>query len=141
MAIAGPLRYQNQRMQILIVDRSIAIIERLEELIVESGKPVSVNRAVSFEEAKKALKKVKYDALLLDINLPGNESQKLLKEVNKTSRETCVILLFTYIDSHIQQHYRSLGVDFFFDKYYDFEKICELLCALLHPNRESDLKT
>lgn len=117
-------------MLVLIVDGSARIIERLEEMIAEEGNITAVHSTVSFEEAKKLFKENIYDAVLLDIDLPGNESLKLLKEIKSTSEETCVIILFTHIDSYIQKQYESLGVDFFFDKYYEFEKICGLLCSL-----------
>ena len=117
-------------MRVLIVDSSVRIIERLEEMIAEAGNITAVHSTVSFEEAKKLFKENKYDAVLLDIDLPGNESLKLLKEIKSTGEETCVIILFTHINSYVQQQCESLGVGFFFDKYYEFEKICGLLCSL-----------
>ncbi len=116
-------------MQVLIVDSSIQIIERLEEIISEAENIIAVHGAVSYEEAKKLFKENKHDVVLLDINLRGNESLKLLREIKKTHGETCVIILFTHIDNYIQEQFKSLGADFFFDKYYDFEKISELLAV------------
>ena len=113
-------------MPILIVDSSIRIIERLEEIILETENTTVLHRAVSYLEAKKLLKENKYDTLILDIDLPENGSVKLLKEIRKTNEKTCVIILFTQINYYIHKQYKSLGADFFFDKYYDFEKIFEL---------------
>jgi two-component system OmpR family response regulator len=121
-------------MLILIVDSSVPIIERLEEMISEAGNITAIQRAVSSEEAKKLFKENKHDAVLLDIDLPGNESLKLVKEIKNSSEETCVIILFAHIDNYIQKQCESLGVDFFFDKYYEFEKICGLLCSLSFIN-------
>ena len=117
-------------MLILIVDSSIQIIERLEELISESGNIITIHKAVSYEEARKLFKENKHDAVLLDIDLPGNKSLKLVREIKKTAGETCVIILSIYMDNYIQDHWKSLGADFFFDKYYDFEKISGLLSSL-----------
>ena len=117
----------NIKMQVLIVDSSIQIIERWKEIVSEAGNIAAIHTAVSYEEAKKLLKENKYDAVLLDIDLPGNKSLKLAREIKTAPEETSVILLFTHIDDYIQEQCKSLRVDFLFDKYYDFEKICGLL--------------
>ena len=117
-------------MQVLIVDSSAGIIERLEEIISETKKITAIHRAVSYEDAKILYKKNKYDVVLLDINLPRNKSLKLLKEIKKTGSKTCVIIMFTHMDNYILEQYKSLGADFFFDKYYDFENIGGLLETL-----------
>jgi DNA-binding NarL/FixJ family response regulator len=117
-------------MLILIIDNSIQIIERLEEIISETKKISAIHRALSYEDAKILYKKNKYDAVLLDINLPQNKSLKLLKEIKKTGSKTCVIMMFTHMDNYIMEQYKTLGADFFFDKYFDFEKIDWLLDTL-----------
>jgi DNA-binding NarL/FixJ family response regulator len=116
-------------MQVLIVDRAIGVIERLEEIIAEAKHITAIHKAVSYEEAKKLVDETRYDAILLDIDLPGNDSLKLLKEIRKISEKTFVVIMFTHVDSYIMKQCRSIGVDFIFDKYYDFEKIRELLAA------------
>ncbi|MCW3119384.1 MAG: response regulator transcription factor [Chitinophagaceae bacterium] len=121
-------------MLILIVDNSLQIIERLEEIILEAQNITAIHSAVSYEEAKKLYKENKHDMVLLDIGLPGNESLKLLKEIKKAEGETCIIILFNHIDNRIEEEYKSLGVDFFFDKYYDFEKICGVIDGLSFMN-------
>jgi DNA-binding NarL/FixJ family response regulator len=112
-------------MLILIIDSSVQIVERLEEIISEAGNITAVHRALSYEEAKKLIEENKYDVVLLDIDLPANESLKLLREIKKADEETCVIILSFHMDNYIRAQY--LEADFFFDKYYDFEKICGLL--------------
>ncbi|HKB45555.1 MAG TPA: response regulator [Chitinophagaceae bacterium] len=114
-------------MLVLIIDSSVLIVERLEEIISATENITTIHRAVSYEEAKKLFRENKHDAVLLDIDLPGNESVKLLREIKKAGGETCVIMLFIYMDNYTQEKYKSLGADFFFDKYYDFEKISGLL--------------
>ena len=123
----GPLGYQNIKMLILIVDSSILIIERLEEIISGTKNITTIHKAVSYEQAKKLFNKNKHDVVLLDIDLPGNESLKFLKEIKKTGGGTCVIILFSHSDNYIQEQWKYLGADIFFDKYYDFEKISSVI--------------
>lgn len=138
--IASSLWYQTTRMLILIIDSSIQIIERLEEIISEDENGTTIHRAVSAKEVKKLFGKNMYDLVLLDMDLPGNESLKLLKEIKKTDGKICVIILFAHIDNYIQEQCKSLGVDFFFDKYYDFDKITGLLRSLSFKYTEDDFE-
>lgn len=117
-------------MKILIVDSSIQIIERLEEILSEAENITVIYRATSYEEAKKLFKENKHDVVLLDIKLPGNKALKLLKEIKKNRGKTCVIILFTEINNYILELFQFLGAEFFFDKYYDFEKICGVINTL-----------
>ncbi|MCW3119394.1 MAG: response regulator transcription factor [Chitinophagaceae bacterium] len=115
-------------MLVLIVDRSIEIIERLEEIISEAESITAIHKAFSLEQARGIFKENVYDAVLLDMDLPGDESVKLLEEIKNIRKETRVIILYNHIDDYIRERCKYLNVDFFFDKYYDFEKICGLLC-------------
>ena len=112
-------------MRILIVDRSAQIIERLEEIIAEACNITAIHGAVTYEEAKKLCMENTYEVVLLDIDLP--ESLKLVKEIKKTGGNSCIIIQFTHIDTYTRERCKLAGVDFFFDKYYDFEKISGLL--------------
>jgi len=112
---------------LLIVNNCILIIDRLEELISESRINTTIHKAFSYEDTIKLLGENLYDAVLMDIDLPGNNLLSLLHEIKTSSLGTCVILFFSHIDSYSVEKYRSMGVDYFYDKHYDFEKICDLL--------------
>jgi DNA-binding NarL/FixJ family response regulator len=117
-------------MLVLIVDSSVQIIDRLEDLLLDAKNITNIHRAVSLIEAKKLFSENMHDAVMLDIDLPENESFVLLKEIKKTSKKTCVIMLSTCMDNYILEHCKSLEADFFFDKYYDFEKIRGVIDAM-----------
>lgn len=110
-------------MEILIVDSSIQIIERLGELISEEENIKTIYRAVSYKAASELFNETKPDVVLLDIGLPQNKSVDLLKEIKAANNKTVVIVLSIHVDEGTKQKYKSLGIDFFFDKYNDFEKI------------------
>lgn len=110
-------------MQVLIVDSSIQIIERLEEILAEEENIDGIVSAVSYEEATKLINEKKPDVVLLDCSLPANGSLKLLKEINETCSKTSVIILSIQEHNYIYEKCRLPGVDFFLDKYYGFEKI------------------
>ena len=123
-------------MKVLIVDSSIRIMERLEEILSEAENITAIHRALSYEEAIKLFKENKHDAVLLDIYLPGNESFKLLKEIKQTGFKTSVIILSIQTDNYVQERCKLLGADFFFDKYNDFEKIPGVINAIAGNNNK-----
>lgn len=117
-------------MVILIVDSSIQIIERLEEILSEAENITAIHKAVSYQEAAKLFKEIKHDLVLLDSGLPGNGWIDLLKEIKGTSSTTPVIVLANHLDNHNKEKCKFLGADFFFDKYHDFEKIPRVINAI-----------
>src|ERR1700682_5481211 len=106
-------------MMVLIVDSSLQIIDRLEDLLLDAENITNIHKAVSYKEAKKLFMENMHDAVMLDIELPENESFTLLKEIKKTARNTCVIILSATINSYLLEQCKSMEADFFFDKYYD----------------------
>ena len=110
-------------MKVLIVDSSVMIIERLEEILTETGNISVFLKAESYVEASKLFKDNKPDAVLLDCSLRENGSQKLLKEFKKEGSKTMVIILTIREDIYMREQCKLLGADFIIDKFYDFEKI------------------
>ncbi|MEP7237596.1 MAG: response regulator [Ferruginibacter sp.] len=114
-------------MQVLIVDNSLLIIHRLEELLSETANISRMYRAAFYKEALELFMLNKPDIVVLDIGLPQNASYQLLKEIKKANPETVVIILSIHIDEYTQQQCSILGADFFFDKYHEYEKISEVI--------------
>jgi len=117
-------------MRILIVDSSVQIMERLEEMLLESATVTEIDKAVSYPGAEILFKQNKPDILLLDIYLPENDSLNILKEINKSRCPPIVVILSGQTGNYIEEQYRLLGANFFFDKYHDFEKIPGLINSI-----------
>lgn len=110
-------------MQILLVDSSLLILQRLEELLADMVLPLHIHKAVSYTDGHFLFSEKKPEMVILDVNLPQSASYRLLKEMKETAPETIVITLSIHTETDIQQQCKRLGSDFFFDKYDEFEKI------------------
>ena len=110
-------------MRVLIADNSELIVQRLEELLSESTFILMIDRAFSYEEAQHFFNQNKPDVVVLDINLPGNTSYQLLKEIKEEAPQTVVIVMSIRLEEYILQQCSNLGADFFFDKYHEFENV------------------
>ncbi len=110
-------------MQVLIVDNSRLIIERLRLMLSETENIIGAYGAISFNEGASFLSEIKLNVVLIDSGLPGSECIDLLKKVKEVNLNTRVIILLNGEDDHLQLKYKTSGADFFFDKYHEFEKI------------------
>lgn len=113
-----------------MVDSSVFIIERWQQMLSEAENITAVYGAVSYNDAARLFKEIEPNVVLLDNGLPGNMSLDLLNEFKTTGDNTRVIILANSIDEQVQQKYTSLGADFYFDKYNDFEKIPGVINAI-----------
>ncbi len=114
---------------VLVVDSSVFIIERWQNILSETQNIKTVYGAVAYKDASVLFKEIKPNVVLLDGGLPGSSSIDLLKEFKATNENTTVIILSNSIDTHVEEKCKSLGADFFFDKYQDFEKIPAFITA------------
>lgn len=127
-------------MHVLIIDSSVQILERLKELLSEEKSISKIDKVVSYDGAKHFIRKSNSSVVLLDSGLPGNGTIKIIKEIKKSGSKTKIIVLANRIDESIQRKCKSLGVDFFFDKYHEFQKIPGVIKTIAAGGNEQDEK-
>lgn len=110
-------------MKVLIVDSSVEIIERLQQQLADIKNISSVYGAVAQKDGLEFFRKISPSVVLVDSGLRKNESFELVKEIRQSEVKTHIIVLLNGEDELLYGKFRSLGVDFFFDKYHEFEKI------------------
>ena len=94
LTIPMEIGQQNGHKKILIVDDEPIVREVLEGLVASSGcRPVSVG---SGEEALDLLARDDYDAILLDLMLPGRDGLEILKDVLSQDGDQIVIMVTAY---------------------------------------------
>lgn len=124
-------------MIVLVVDSSVQIIERLQHLLLETGKIKTVFGTVSFKDATRFLRKNITDVVLLDGALPGNISFDLLTDIKASSPKIVVIIMANRDDKQLKAKFKLQGADLFFDKYHEFEEISNLIDTLINKKKIS----
>ena len=109
--------------QVLIVDDSEQIRERLAALLAESAEIQIVGQAGNSHQALKAIERLKPDIVVLDIRLPGSSGIEVLKQIKAQHPQTQVIMLTNYDHAMYRQQCQNLGADHFLNKTREFEKI------------------
>jgi DNA-binding NarL/FixJ family response regulator len=109
--------------QVLIVDDSEQIRQRLVALLTESTQIQIVGQAGNGRDAMKAMQLLKPDTVILDIRLPGRSGIELLKEIKARYPDVMVIMLTNFDYEQYRRQCRQLGADHFLNKTLEFEKI------------------
>jgi DNA-binding NarL/FixJ family response regulator len=111
--------------QVLIVDDSEQIRERLITLLAESTQIRIVGEAENVREALVAMAHLRPDTVILDIRMPGRSGIELLKEIKARYPEVTVIMLTNFDYAQYRRQCRQLGADHFLNKSLEFEKIVD----------------
>ena len=119
--------YKTLVMVVVIFDSSIQIAERFMELIADSNKGIKFHTALKFSEGINLLNECNPDAVLLDAKFSGNKTIELLQQIKTVNNKKAVVILFGIKDELSLEQYKMSGVDYFLDKYDDFEKVAGII--------------
>lgn len=124
------MSHEKLYMRILIIDGSVLIIDRWQQLLNELDFVSMVYGAVSYKDGIRVYEEINPDVILLDSNLARKEWILLLKEIKSRNKTKTVIVFSNSKDDHIQKLSTAHGANFVFDKYHDFEKIPLILRSI-----------
>ena len=114
-------------MKIFIADDSAVVRERLVEMVSELPGIEIVGQAQGGLEAINAITKLKPDAVILDIRMPGGSGIYVLRCIKKGHVAPVVIMLTSYPYPQYRKKCMDEGADFFFYKSTEFDKVPEVL--------------
>ena len=117
-------------MKVFIVDDSAIVRERLISMLSELTNVEIIGQAGDAHEAVEAISRLKPDAVILDIRMPGGDGIKILENIKKGKPSPLVIMLTNYPYPQYRKKCMDAGADFFFDKSTEFEKVTEVLRQL-----------
>ena len=103
-------------MNVLIVDDSSVIRERLAGLLSELEGVHVVGEAETPEEAIAAAERLSPDVVLLDIRLRGGNGVEVLPKIKKMIHPPVVIVMTNYPYPQYRMVSKSMGADHFFHK-------------------------
>lgn len=110
-------------MVLLIVDRSLQIVERLANLLQEAGMGMTIYKTTTYTEAAGVVEKASLRIIILDRHLPNGQSIRLLELAKEKKTGIAVIMLTSKPEPGVIAQYRLSGADYVLDKYHEFEKL------------------
>jgi len=123
-------------MRVFLVDDSAVVRERLRAMFSELAEIEIIGEAQNPPEATSSIEKLKPDAVILDIRMPGGSGIDVLQDIKKDNQAPMVIVLTNYPYPQYRRKCMDAGADFFFDKSNEFDKIAEVFKQFirdLHP--------
>jgi DNA-binding response OmpR family regulator len=106
---------------LLIVDDDITLCSVLKEELTEVG--YSVDFVNTGKDAFSYLSERAIDLMLLDLKMPKQDGFDVLKELEKTTFKTKVIILTAYADVRSAIESAKMGASDFISKPYDFDEL------------------
>lgn len=118
-------------MKILIADDSALILERLHELLQKISQVEVVASLNNGFDTLDALRTLKPDVAILDIQMPGLNGLEVLNAFRKENKSVIFILLTLSSQDYYKQLAIQAGSNYFFNKADDFEKIAATVFSLM----------
>jgi DNA-binding NarL/FixJ family response regulator len=114
---------------IYIVEDSPLVRERLIEVVGDVPNSRVVGQAEAVTEALEGICHAQPRVLILDVQLRGGSGFRLLKQMRtaRIDRPELVIVVTNYPSEDYRTASRDCGVDHFFDKASEFDKVREVL--------------
>lgn len=123
-------------MKVFVVEDSVAVRERLVEMIREVADMEVVGEAGSYDQAVADITRTVPDVAILDIKLADDAGSGIdvLNTVKKTLPAMRAIVLSNYVSPQHLKASADAGAEFFLDKSSDFERIPEILSRMRNGN-------
>lgn len=118
-------------MKVFIADDSLAVAERLADLLREIPGVEFVGHAGDAAEAVRHLRRLKPAAVILDLEMPGGSGLDVLRAIRHELPDLQVLICTNYPYPQYRDECFSAGANYFLDKSADFEKIPDILRDLI----------
>ena len=113
-------------MRVLIVDDSRIVRERVAAMLSEIQDGIDVvGQAGEVNEAISAFHRLKPEAVILDIAMPGGSGVDVLQAIKQYGPSPVIMMLSNHSHPHYRKKCMETGADFFYDKSSEFCKVAE----------------
>ena len=129
---------ENNKNHILIVDDDDRIRNLLRDYLSENNYVVST--AENANQAKERLEYLKFDILILDVMMPGQNGYELTKEIKKKDKVPIILLTAKgEVENRIKG--LELGADDYIGKPFEPKKLLLKIKNIIEKNNKIDLKS
>jgi len=114
-------------MQVMIVDDSAIVRQRLAEMLAHVAHVTVAGEAGSVAEALERIPRCRPDVVVLDLHLPDGDGVVVLESVKRAVPAPVVVMLSNYSDDFYRTWCEAAGADFFLDKAKQFDELPGIL--------------
>lgn len=121
--------------KILIADDHIIVRLGVSTAIKEAYKAVEITQAETYDEIFNQLKATKFNLLLLDINMPGGNNIKVIKEILQMQPDLKILVFSSYDESLYALRYIEAGAAGYVDKTSSMDEFIEAVQMIFERGR------
>jgi len=114
-------------LKVYVVDDSDLVRERLIDMVSEIDGVEVVGETGDLQGAEASIRRLRPDAVILDIRLPGGSGITLLRQMKKEHEAPKFIVLTNYPYPQYRDECLDAGADYFLYKTTEFGKVGEIL--------------
>ena len=120
-------------MDVFISDDSPVVRVRLANMIEDVKGINLIGEANNVQESIELIDKLKPDAIILDIRMPGGSGLDVLKKIreDEMNNHPLIIVLTNYPYPQYRKKCMEAGADYFFDKSNEFHKVVDVFKKLV----------
>jgi DNA-binding NarL/FixJ family response regulator len=126
-------------MRVLIADDSEFIVQRLTALLAHVRGVEIVDHVGTVGETSEAVRRLRPDAVILDMQMPGGSGIDVLEGMKKDRLTSTVIVLTNHPYAAYRKKCFQVGAKFFLDKSSEFEKVAEVLQGMIRDVDHEDV--
>jgi DNA-binding NarL/FixJ family response regulator len=120
---------------ILIVDDHAVVRAGLRQFLLEDSSIQDVGEAATGEQALDALRKGRWDLVILDINMPGRNGIDILKHIVASSPDTKILILSGYPENQYAVNVLRAGASGYLPKESAPEELLKAVRCILQGKR------
>lgn len=118
-------------MNVFIVEDDAIMRDRLEQMMLNIPTIEVIGYAETIQRAIKRIHALLPDVVVLDLSLKDGSGIEVLEDIKEHHPAIKVIVLTNYADDYYLIRCMRAGADYFFDKYFQFVGVSEVLLQLL----------
>ena len=117
-------------MRTLIADDSATVRQKLIQLLEAIDSLEIIGETEDVPESIEAIRDLRPDVVILDINMPGGSGIDVLEDVKKQNHPPIVIMFTSHSSEQMRERCFQAGADYFFHKSTEFDELVDVLRGL-----------
>jgi len=116
---------------ILLVDDHLVVRKGVEIILSNSISDVTIYGVENYDEALELVNVIKFDLVILDVNINGVENIKIMNKIKSIQKELKILIFSSHDEKQYGVRYIQNGADGYLNKFCSEDKIVAVVKEIL----------